>query len=132
MRLRRSWVRWLRTRRLTHRVRRLRKQVQRQTRVLELQLEMLRLLELLERLHVRGRHTAPLLEQLEHPLQLVPAELLPTEPTPPLPETLDPPEPLTPEELAEMREWAEKDPLEEIRHRLAPSTTPSLPPSWEG
>ena len=113
MRLRRSWVRWLRTRRLTHRVRRLRKQVQRQTRVLELQLEMLRLLEL-----------------LEHPLQLVPAELLPTEPTPPLPEGLDAPERLTPGELAERLGWAQKDPLEEIRHRLAPSTTPSSPPSW--
>ena len=112
MRLRRSWVRWLRTRRLTWQVRRLRRQVRRQTRVLELQLEMLRLLEL-----------------LENPLELV---TLPDPPPTPreFPETLDPPPPLTEEELAEMREWAQKDPLEEIRHRLAPSTTPSSPPSW--
>lgn len=106
MRLRRSWVSWIRTLRLRLAVRRLRRKVRRQERVIRLQLEYLRLLE-----------------QLEHPLMLVPPELLPQAPTPPLPETLDPPEPLTPEEIEELRALPMPDPLEEIRHRLDLSTT---------
>lgn len=110
--LHRSWARWLRTRRLAWRVCRLRRKVEQQRKVLLLQLEYLRLVE-----------------QLEHPMLLVPPELLPKEPPlVPLPEKVNPPDPLTPEELAEMREWAERDPLQEIQARLAPSTTPPSPP----
>ena len=70
-----------------------------------------------------------LLEKLEHPLQLVPAELLPTAPTPPLPEELDPPEPLTPEEIEELRALPMPEPVEEIRALLASTTPSSLPTS---
>lgn len=66
-----------------------------------------------------------LLEKLEHPLMLVPPELLPQGPTPPLPEELDPPEPLTPEEIEELRELPMPDPLEEIQLRLASTSTSS-------
>ena len=114
MRLRRSWVRWHRTRRLTRQLHRLRKMAERQEQVLRMQLEYLQLLE-----------------KLEHPLQLVPAELLPTAPTAPLPEELDPPEMLTPEEIEELRRLPMPDPLEEIQHRLASTSTPS-PQTWVG
>ena len=102
MRLRRSWVRWLRTRRLTHRVRRLRKLVLRQEKVLVLQQEY-----------------QSLLSTLEHPLPE--PETLPTK-------WLIAP-PLTEAEIQALRD-SMPDPLEEIRHLLAPSTTPSSPPSW--
>jgi hypothetical protein len=108
--LRRSWARWLRTRRLSWTVRRLRRKVRRQEKVLLLQLEYLRLLE-----------------QLEHPLMLVPPELLPTAPQPPVPQPLNPPDQLTPEEIEELRALPMPDPLEEIQLRLA-STTPPSPP----
>jgi hypothetical protein len=88
-------------------VRRLRRKVRRQEKVLLLQVELLRLLDL-----------------LESPVQMVPPELLPaTPPTQPLPETLDPPDQLTPEEIEELRAMPMPDPLEEIQQRLA-STTP--------
>lgn len=111
---RRSWVRWRRTRRLRRELRRLRRKVAATERVLREQLEFLQLLE-----------------QLEHPLMLVPAEMLPQAPTPPLPEELDPPDPLTPEEIAELRALPMPDPVEEIQQLLA-STTPSSRPTSLG
>ena len=108
MRLRRSWVRWLRTRRLTHRVRRLRRKVARQEKAIRLRVEMLELLE-----------------QLEHPPLLSP-------PLPPgTPEPLDFP-PLTEAEIQELRDLPMPDPLEEIEARLGLSTSPRSPQTWEG
>ena len=104
--LRRSWVRWYRTRWLRLRVRRLQRQVRRQEKVLALQLEHQRLLLL-----------------LEEPLRLLPQELPPVS-TEPFPEELDPPPPLTPEEIEELRALPMPDPLEEIRHRLVSTSTP--------
>lgn len=66
-----------------------------------------------------------LLEKVEHPLMLVPPERLPQAPTPPLPEELAPPDPLTPEEIEELRAMPMPDPLEEIQQRLVSTTPPS-------
>lgn len=73
-----------------------------------------------------------LLEKAEHPLTLVPAERLPQAPTEPLPEELAPPDPLTEEELAELRALPMPDPVEEIQRALALSTTPSSQPTSVG
>lgn len=90
----------------------LRRKVRRQEKVLLLQLEYL-----------------ALLEKLEHPLMLVPPELLPQTPQPPLPPELSPPDQLTPEEIEELRALPMPDPLEEIQLRLASTTPSSLPTS---
>lgn len=110
---RRFWVRWHRTMRLRATVRRLRRQVSRAQRQLALRLEMLQLME-----------------QLEHPMLLLPAEHLPSDsPTPtseptPLPPEPPLPPPLTEEERAALMALPMPDPLEEIEHRLGLSTSP--------
>ncbi len=100
----RSWTRWWRTRRLKRQVRRLRRLIRRQDRVIQLQQEFLSLLEI-----------------LENPPQLVTV----TQAEPPqkmldsLPEV---PPPLTPEEIAELRELPMPDPVLELERRLGLST----------
>lgn len=114
MRLRRSWERWLRTKRLKRTARRLRRMVQQRERDLTLQQEVL-----------------TLLEQLEHPLLLA----SPPAPEPlPLAEVMSPelllPPPLTEEEMQEIREHPMLDPLEEIEYRLGLSTSTPSPQTW--
>ena len=108
---RRSWARWIQTRRLRRTVRRLRRLARRQERALQLRLEFL-----------------TLLEQLEHPQVVLPSgSPIPTsELTHPL---LEPPSlpPLTEEEIAELRALPMPDPLEEIERALGLSTSPRLP-----
>ena len=60
-----------------------------------------------------------LVEQLEHPLMLVPQE------TP----GLDFP-PLTEAEIQELKDYPMPDPMEEIEHRLGLSTSPPSPRTW--
>jgi hypothetical protein len=89
----------------------------------------------MQRLHRRQQKVRELLAEHQRLLLLLEQPLLPEIPTPLtdlLMEEPSQPPPLTPEELEEIQQWAQRDPLEEIEERLGLSTSPLSRPTSAG